>query len=304
MSIASEIYNNAVAAPGEKTDMALLEDQAHELANRSQWGAAAKALLRVARVEPHNTERWLKIAQWQRQDHDVKAAAKTLRTALRLNTSSKVADNPTAKTGAKKASSGNSPKILQDLSPIANQAASIALWLALAETEMEAQVWAECIAACEELLKLAPQHHLGQEILATALLYNAQIDEAVEVMQGLLRLSPRDPLHRLKLATLLHLQGQLGNSLREFQRVVSAHPDAPFTQEAYETIETLDKMQIQQILARATEDYTFRLHLQRAFELTLEANDFYLSDSGRESLRHLLWDGSVDDLTVPLPVIH
>lgn len=299
MSIASENYQSVVGTPGKKTDIALLEDEAHELANRSKWGAAAKALLRVARAEPHNTERWLKIAQWQRQDHDVKAAAKTLRTALRLNTN-KAADKPKTKPTSVR----QDTKTSKAMPPSQSQAASIALWLALAETQMEAQVWDECISACHELLKLAPQHHLGQEILATALLYNGQIEVAVEVMQGLLRLSPRDPLHRLKLATLLHLQGQLGDSLREFQRVVITHPDAPFTQEAYETIETLDKMQIQQILARASEDYAFRLHLQRAFELALEDNDFYLSDSGRESLRHLLWDGSVDDLPVPLPAIH
>lgn len=270
--------NSLPGAPLDEAALALMETAAQELADRAKWGAAARALLRVARAAPHNTERWLKIAQWQRQDQDVKAAARTLRTALRFHAGS---------------------------AAVSEQAgASSALWLALAEIQLETQAWDECIAACHELLKVAPTHHLGQEILATALLYNGQVELAVDVMQGLLRLSPRDPLHRLKLATLLHLQGRLGDSLCEFQRVVTSHPDAPFTQEAYETIETLDKIQIQHILARASEDHAFRLGLQRTFDEAIDDSGFYLSDGGRESLRHLLWDGRLDDNTIIQPAIH
>lgn len=283
--------------PQDEAMIALLEHQAHELASRAKWGAAARALLRVARVEPHNTERWLQIAQWQRQDHNVKAAAKTLQTALRLTGEPAKTTKGSRNTGTRR----EAPQA----PPATQKESSIALWLALAETQMEAQAWDECIKACQELLTLAPDHHLGQEIMATALLYNGQIEESITIMRRLLQLSPRDPLHRLKLATLLHLGGNLGDSLREFQRVVSTHPDAPFAQEAYETIEALDRVQIQQILARAADDTTFRVTLQRNVEAALAGSEYYLSDGGHESLRHLLWDGRiVEDPTAPPPVIH
>lgn len=285
--------------------IALLESQAHELASRAKWGAAARALLRVARVEPHNTERWLQIAQWQRQDHDVKAAARTLQTALRLNTSEPAAAQPGPARPARQAKQTRR-KVTARQPVAARQGVSIPLWLALAETQMEAQAWTECVTACRELLELAPDHHLGLEILATALLYNGQIDAAIEVMRYLLQLSPRDPLHRLKLATLLHLKGELGQSLREFQRVVTVYPEAPFAEEAYETIEALDRVQSQQILARAAEDTLFRVRLQRNVDTALEGTEFYLSDSGRDSLRHLLWDGRIEESpdSIPAPVVH
>lgn len=257
-----------------------LENEARELANHAKWSAAARTLTRAARAEPHNTGRWLQIAQWQRKNHDIKAAIRTLQTALRLN---RVPDSPL-------------PDSSKDL---------IELWEALAETQLEAQSWKECITTCRTLLQHAPRHHFGQELLATALLQTGQIDEAIEVMRNLLYLSPRDPLHRLKLATLLQLQGNFGDALREFQRVVEAHPDLLFVQEAFDAIEALDRMQTQQILLRAAEEHVFRLHLQQDFDATLEEGGFYLSEGGRESLRHMLWDGRADDPgSIPTPRVH
>ena len=263
------------------------ENQAQDLARQSKWRAAARALLRAARAEPDKTERWLQIAQWQRRDRDNKGAVRTLRTALRLR-------NVSPKRVGKK------PASKQDIA-LADDKAS--LWQALAETQLEAQAWQECVNACRELLELQPRNHFALEMLATSLLYDGQPREAAEVMRQLLALSPRDPLHRLKLATLLHLQGSLGESLIEFQRVVNSYPDAPFTQEAAEAIEALDRIQIQHILARYTEQTEFNRSLQGDLDESLEEQGYHLSDSGLESLRHLLADGRPTDPRVA-PRIH
>jgi len=261
------------------------ETQAQDLARQSKWRAAARTLLRAARAEPDKTERWLQIAQWQRRDRDSKGAARTLRTALRLH------------------SSQEKQKSVPALSTLADQSASATLWQALAETQLEAQSWQECVNACRELLALQPRNHFALEMLATALLYDGQPKDAALVMRQLLALSPRDPLHRLKLATLLHLQGSLGESLVEFQRVVTAYPDAPFTQEAQEAIEALDRIQIQHILARYSEQADFSHSLQGELDNALLEEGYHLSDSGLESLRHLLADGRPTDQRIA-PRIH
>ena len=291
MSIISENTNDLSLGDAS---VASLESQAHELASQDRLGAAVRALMRAARAEPRNVRRWLQIAHWQRQNNDPRAAIRTLRTALRLNTLEK-------KTQAAHRNAGRH----QQTAPSNSVAQMVTLWQALAEAQLEAQAWEECIIACHAGLQLAPQHHCTQEILATALLHSGQIETAERVMRNLLLRSPRDPLHRLKLATLLQLQGRLGEALREFQRVLESDANQPLAPEAYEAIDALDKMQIQQILLRASEQTTFRLYLERDFDAALHDIGFHLSEGGREALRHMIGDGQwEDDLGVIPPRIH
>ncbi|MDQ3815708.1 MAG: tetratricopeptide repeat protein [Armatimonadota bacterium] len=287
-----------------------MENEAFRLAAHRKWGAAARMMTRVAKTEPHITSRWIQIAYWHRRDHNLKAAIRTLQTALRLNLQLNVQTgaDPFAELKKKSASGKARPGRQIDEACITGHASAedlIELWEALSEAQLEAQDWPGCIATCQTLLQHAPHHHFGQEILATAFLQTGEIDKAVEVMRHLLQLSPRDPLHRLKLATLLQLRGNFGEALREFQRVVETHPDLLFVEEAHEAIEALDRMQTQQILLRAAEEHAFRLHLQQDFDATLEDGGFYLSEAGRESLRHMLWDGRADDTnSIPPPRVH
>jgi len=277
------------------TDASLttLDIQAHELAAQDKWSAAVRALTKAARAEPKNIERWLQIAQWQRANNDPQAAIRTLRTALRLNTPQSQKQRT-----AHDARRAHEPTASSMTHPIT-------LWQALAEAQLEAQEWDECILACQGALHLVPQHHCTQEILATALLHSGQIEAAERVMRNLLLRSPRDPLHRIKLATLLQLQGRLGEALREFQRVLEAGSEQPLAPEAYEAIDALDKMQIQQILLRASEQTTFRLYLERDFDAALHEIGFYLSEGGREALRHMVGEGHWDDdFSMAPPRIH
>jgi tetratricopeptide (TPR) repeat protein len=276
--------------------VATLDSQAHELAAQDRWGAAVRALTRAARAEPRNVKRWLQIAHWQRQNNDPRAAIRTLRTALRLNTSQEKAQ--TARHNLRRH---------REQTPAQSNSTAhlVTLWQALAEAQLEALAWDECISACLAALQLAPQHHCVQEILATALLHSGQIETAERVMRNLLLRSPRDPLHRLKLATLLQLQGRLGEALREFQRVLETDASQPLAPEAYEAIEALDKMQIQQILLRASEQTTFRLYLERDFDAALQDIGFHLSEGGREALRHMVGEGHwEDDFSMAPPRIH
>lgn len=244
--------------------------EAEKLAERQRWAAAARVLSRAAKAEPHQPARWVQIAEWQVQDGDVVAAIRTLERALKLN------DEAIAR---------------------------IPLLLALAETHLGAQNWDDGALACHEILKVEPRHHAALELLATAFLQTNQLPQAAEVMERLLLISPRDPLHRLKLATLMQLQGALGASSREFQRVLETHGDFPFAGDASEAVEALDRLQTQQILMMAAEQNQFRLKLERHFDAALAEGGFHLSESGRESLRHMVADLTPDD-AAPAPRVH
>lgn len=257
--------------------MAATENQARDLAGREQWREAARELLRVAKAEPRDAGRWLEIAAWQRKSGDAAAAAQTLETALKLNSRKQ-----------------STPLLEPD---------AIALWQALAETQLEAQNWGACIVACQALLEMVPRQHSGMELLATALLQNGDPVASEVVMRELLQLSPRDVLHRLRLATLLQLQGKLGEATREFERVLGMRLDFPIADEAREAMETLERMQTQQVLILASQRLDFRRLLESDMESALESLNFYLSEDGRDSLQHAIWDGSFADED-DMPVIH
>lgn len=264
--------------PGMNSELqAATENEARILAEREQWREAARELLRVAKAEPRDASRWLQIARWQRQSGDFNAAAKTLKTALKLNANRK--RNP--------------------LKP----SDSIALWLALAEAQLESQNWQACIESCRALLALSPGHHFGLEILATALIQDGNPQAAEEVIRELLVLSPLDPLHRLRLGTLLHIQGKLGEATREFERISELPYGSPVAEEAANTLENLEQMQIQQILIMASERLGFRRELENDLESALDSLGFYLSENGRETLLHTLWDGAYPE-TEEAPQIH
>lgn len=249
------------------------ENQAHDLAGQELWREAATKLLRVAKAEPGDTQRWLQIANWQRRGGDAKAAVQTLETALRLN--SQTLDNP---------------QRAKD---------SIALWLALAESQFEAQNWELCISASNMLLQLSPAHHAALELQATALLQLSRPAEAEIAIRALLSISPLDPLHRLRLATLLQLQGKLGEATREFERTIEMHGNLPIVAEAHGALENLERMQTQQVLMLASERFDFRRLLETDMAEALESLGFYLSESAYESLQHTIWDGSFFEEETP-----
>ena len=261
-----------------KQRVARLEQQANALASERKWQDAARLLSRVAQAAPADVSRWLQIADWQREARDFQASVQTLQQALEEQNKNA---HQKSSTRLEKNSHEQSTRDLERL------------WLALCETQAEAQNWAECVAACRSLLHLAPRHHLAREILATAHLHLEQLAETEAVLRELLLLSPRDPLHRLKLATLLQMQGKSGEALREFERVAESYPEAPFAGEALEAIELLDNLQMQQLLMRAGEQPMFHQQMQSALDETLRDNGFQLTDEGRESLRHMMSDGRI-----------
>lgn len=244
------------------------EEEAKLLASREKWEDAARAMKRAAKAAPQETSRWKLIVEWQMRSGDIQAAISILQNALELNRH-------------------------------ASQATRIELWLALAEANLSAQNWQLGAQACGEILRMESRHHAALELLATAHLQNNELENAVDVMEQLLAISPRDPLHRLKLATLFQLQGKLGDASLEFQRVLDLYPNMPFTQDAAEAVEALDRLQTQQILMMAAEQNTFRLHLERHFDLALAEGGFFLSDSGRESLRHMVADVNFEAPSAP-----
>ncbi|PQV64443.1 hypothetical protein B1R32_105124 [Abditibacterium utsteinense] len=184
-----------------------------------------------------------------------------------------------------------------------NLDSSIPLMQSAVESALQEQNWAECVIACRALLQRDAKHHFAQETLVTALLQTGENDAAIAGVRRLLEISPRDPLHRLRLATLLQMQGQPGESLREFERIGAMYPDAPFSDDALEAVENLERLQTQQILLMAAEQDTFRWQLERDPAQTLEDNGFYLTENGFESLRQMI-PGAEDEHIERGPQVH
>lgn len=242
-------------------------------ADGEQWQEAAQAMEHAAELAPDNAEIWIQIARWRRAGDDYERAQSTLKRAIARN----------AETCNGKIET------------------FILLRLALAELQFEAQDWPSCIVTCREVLEVRPTQHFALEMMATSLLHSDQTEAAMDILRRLLLVSPRDPLHRLRLATLLQVQGQTGEALQEWERIVTQYPNSPFSEEADEAIEMLDKTQIQHILLRAAEQSTFGWQLQRNLDQVLSDHEIYLSESGRETLRQIVWDGRPEETTAPPP---
>ncbi len=271
--------------------------QSRALGEAQQWSQACHALRPLAESVPGAADLWLQIAQWERLDDRAGDAQATLKHAIELN-------------------SGR-------LSNLAT------LWHALASHLFESQEWSEAAAAAlagldasRELARSAKEtqsleaegrtfgpgdwarggelnsarlrEHELLEMLATSRAHEGRFEDAGQAMRGLLLLSPRDPLHRMRLASLLQSYGALGEASREFERVMESTPGTFFARDAEAALEMLDKAQIQQILTRAGEQRDFGLRLERDMEETLDIHAFYLSESGRESLRQMIDDGRPD----------
>lgn len=174
------------------------------------------------------------------------------------------------------------------------------------ETNLHAQNWEECIAACRALLARDSRHHYAQESLATSLMQLGQIEEATSATARLVELSPLDPFHRLRLATLFQMRGKNGDSTREFERVALMYPNEPFSDDARDAVENLDRLQTSQIFLLAAEQPTFRWLLEREPVVALEENGFYLSENGLESLKQMIPGYDEDALPEPgnAPKIH
>ena len=171
------------------------------------------------------------------------------------------------------------------------------------ESHLESQNWDACVRDCQLLLRLNPRHHFAQETLATALLQVGETEAATAAVRRLLEISPRDPMHRLRYATVLQMQDEFGEAARQFERVALMYPDSPFTPDALEAIENLDRMQTSQILMMAAEHDEFRWRLERDMNELLEEQGFYLSENAAESLRQMIPNSEIE-VEVRTPKIH
>lgn len=246
---------------------------ATEEAAAGRLGEAVVCMREALRCRPRWTEGWLQQSAWLRAMGNDSGASAILQRAIR------------------KISAARKPQ------PITQRAVRldlIALWLALAETQMDLREWDACVISCTELMQLDPNHHSGLEMLATALAQESRLPEATDVLRRLLQLSPLDPLHRLRLASLLQMQGLLGEALYQLELVVQLQGNGALAGEAIEAIESMDRMQTHQILARAVSDPIFRHQLESDCDQVLQENGFALSTPGLETLRHLVNNGNLN----------
>lgn len=277
------------------------------LASKQKWAGACRALRPLAEEVPGAVDLWLQIARWELADGRGEDASATLRQAIELNEAR--ADNLAALWHALTEHLFEAQQWAQ-ASEAAVQGVQASRSLARqnsrkqqepAAKSLAAQAWERASASESqaerghgELRARSLREHELLEMLATARAHEGRFEEAGDAMRSLLNLSPRDPLHRMRLASLLQSHGALGEASREFERVLESVPGTFFAQDAEAALDMLDKAQIQQILMRAGEQRSFGLRLERDLEGTLETHSFYLSESGRESLRQMIDDGRPD----------
>ena len=238
-------------------DISKTEARVRRLIAKKEWSAAAAAQLELARAIATDIEAWAEVVRLRRAAHEDEQAI--------WDEAAKLNEN--------------------------NMAVELKLWRAIAQWHGEASRWGECIAVCDAILHRDPRHHDALEMRSAAQLHAGDVGGAIGTLRILLRISPRDPLHRLKLATLLQVNGETADAAREYERVLAAHPDAPFTGEARGALEMLDNLQMHQVLMRAAEDLNFRRHAETSLDEALSFGGYYLSPGARETLRQNLADG-------------
>lgn len=163
---------------------------------------------------------------------------------------------------------------------------------------LEARDYERAVEASKALLKLSPRHIPARDALGAAYIGLGDLDAAMRVINELIRIDPTSPSHRFTRAHLAQHRGEVGLAVEEFERVLSLADEGELADAARDQLATLDSMQIEQILALASEDTIFRVKLLREAAEAAAERGFCLSSSGSETLEDIVSD-SLADLDAP-----
>ena len=145
-----------------------------------------------------------------------------------------------------------------------------------------AGAWDDCIAACRSAFatRSAPPFRPGDPgDRAPANRRNRRRHRRRAPSFGTLAARPDSPLALCDAAP----NGRTATAMaaREFERILTLmYPDAPWTADARDAIESLDRLQTSHILMMAAEHDEFRWKLERDLNGLLEENNFHLSENG------------------------
>ena len=122
------------------------------------------------------------------------------------------------------------------------------------------------------------------ELLAWGFFQQGRLREALQAMKKLVLLEPMQPQHYFKQGMLSQDLGDWRQAMFSFLHALRLGEGAEIAEMAGEAINTLDQMQLEQLLARAAIDPQFHQQLQRAPELTLHQAGYLLSPHGQQML--------------------
>ena len=174
----------------------------------------------------------------------------------------------------------------------AEQAVSLAprrllAYEAIIAISLETGNFERAIETSGALIKLAPRHLLAHSALGVAYMQMGEIDAAMRATNNLIRLDPLTPAHHFKKALLCQHKEEIALAVEAFTHTIVLDPDGPYAAAAQEALETLDNLQLNQILTLAMEDRIFRVYLQRNPPEAAAERGFVLSELGNHILTEI-----------------
>lgn len=138
----------------------------------------------------------------------------------------------------------------------------------------------EIIPHAQRLLARNPQDPTALDLLAWGYYQQGSLEEARDILRQVVQLDPDQPYHHFKLGVIYQALGQLQLAMASFLRAAAIDQRGEIGSTAMEAINVLDRVQLEQLLARAKSDLFFRIQLQRDPELTLHQANYLLSPLG------------------------
>ncbi|MCS6775701.1 MAG: tetratricopeptide repeat protein [Chloroherpetonaceae bacterium] len=175
---------------------------------------------------------------------------------------------------------------------------------ALMMIAMEARDYRRAVTVCRELLALAPYHLLAHDILGTAYIQMDNTDAAIRATDALIRLDPDSPAHHFKKALICQHKGEIALAVHEFHETIRLDTGGTYARAASEALEALDLFQLDQIVALATADRVFRMHLERSPIEAVLHRGYALSERGYRMLREIAIQLLPELPTPPMPLMY
>ena len=138
----------------------------------------------------------------------------------------------------------------------------------------------ELIPHAQRLLARNPQDPTALDLLAWGYYQQGSLAEARDILRQVVQLDPDQPYHHFKLGVIYQALGQLQPAMASFLRATAIDQRGEIGSTAMEAINVLDRVQLEQLVARAKADLSFRMQLQRDPELTLHQANYLLSPLG------------------------
>lgn len=141
-------------------------------------------------------------------------------------------------------------------------------------------------------LQRDPNDLTALENLARAYLQKSDPVRALKVVERLIRLHPGSPDYRLQRAHLLYQLGDYPRSAQEYMQVLAMDPPQELRRIAQDSLEMLDRWQLQLIVALLMENSTFRIAFTRDRHQTVQRYGFQLSEEAQAVLEYLPTDSA------------